>query len=785
MEQYQDEVDSQNAFLTAIHDEREPDRQYKVRELLRTEQESIVLIEDIREEKWYSSQDIVCRLLFGVWVIGVTAVLFYMLISTLKLRKSLVCSICEQDNIYLAEDIALPMVFGVIRPCIYLPVSMDAEHRCYVLAHEQTHIMRRDPLKKLLAFLIVGVHWFNPLAWMAFILLERDMEMACDEETVKRLGEESKKAYAGTLLWISAGRSAKGYRLGVPLAFGEVDTKQRIKNILMNKKTMQVAAIGVIFVCAVLMVVFLTKREVVSNTDTQPEESVSGESEAVIGTSVLISEPQQIEIIEAKVTEDMIGGADGMNLVYADDRRLICRDYNGLYVFDLKELRMIQQVALEPIGCQYTQGDNYCQMRATLDGEKVYMHPQMTDELYIYDVKGNTLWKQTYDFGNASLWDAPEILNEVTFFDGLLKRADYIENDFTVFQDVYCIKMGEKTYGYLHCGSGMLMDTAWVMTEPGKLESFTFLFRENKDRPHVQEQTEPMVSEFTMDTLIAICNGGNIKDVFQGLVEEDSLCYSNFSKEQMGNSLTWAYFCEMSYKEKQYRMQVSYWKPETAADYGKAANGLDDIYLCELASDDGLMLYRANNGYCAEKADIMEFLERRYDIGEYLTLELPEKITLGDYRVYYNDIFSGCLMYGDYPETVYGEWCPEAWYALGGIGIVETQYHPILEFENGRLSQVEWLMNHSEIEREGEIIEGCDMQAMLCEASFDVFTIPEWEEYKEKYPDTSEELMWSKYWYVFFGEPDSEMIYTVYLNQEYFTKEDAIALARTVLFVKR
>ncbi len=713
--------------------------------------------------KTYSTGERIVLALFITWFAGVIGVLSYMLVSALKLRKRLVCSICERDNIYLAEDIELPMVFGVIRPHIYLPTSMDAEHRSYVLAHEQTHIMRRDPIKKLIAFLIVGVHWFNPLAWVAFILLERDMEMACDEETVKRLGDESKKAYASTLLWISAGRSQRSYKLGVPLAFGEVDTKQRIRNILTNKKTMQIVAIVVILVCIALTAVFMTKRE----------------------TAVALSEPQQLEIVESVVTEDMIGAPDGMELVYVDDVRLICRDYNALYIYDLRNYQMLQQVALEPIGCQYTQGDWYCEVYATADGSKVYLHSQMTNELYLYDVQEDTLWKQSYDFKNTSLWELAKSWEEVSFYEGLLPRGDYIEHDYTSYQSVYCAKVGENAYGYLTTGSGMLMDTSWVVREPGKLESSFYLFRENEDRPHQEEQATLETKEFTMETLIAICNGGNIEDVFQGLVEEDSLCYSNFSKEQMGNSLTWAYFCEMSYEEKQYRMQVSYWKPETAAEYGKAANGLDDIYLSEMASDDGLMLYRAESGYRAGKADIMEFLERRYDIGEYMTLELPEGVTLGNYQIYNNDIFSGCLMYGDYPETVHGEWCPEAWYALGGVGIVESPYEPMLIFEDGRLSKVWWRMNHAEIESEGEYIEGCDMQAMLCEAIFDSFTIPEWEEYKEKYPEAPEEWNRSKYWYVFFGEPDSEIVYTVYLNQENFTKEDAIALAKSVRFVKR
>lgn len=778
--QEQEKVQTQSSVLEAIREERYPDRQYEILEIAKTEQEGIAFIEDVAVKNSYSTYDILIAGLFGAWLLGAAVVLCYVLLSTLKLKKQLVCSVCEEDNIYLAEDIFVPMVFGVVRPRIYLPVHMDEEHRSYVLAHEQTHIMRRDPFKKLVAFLIVGVHWFNPFAWLAFMLLERDIEMSCDEETVKRLGEEEKKAYAGTLLWISTGRDARGYKLGVPLAFGEVDTKQRIKNILMNKKTMQFVAVVVILVCVVLTAVFMTKREE-NMADARLEESME-----VVETPVPLTALEQIEIVKAVVTEDMIGAPDGMELVYVDDVRLICRDYNALYIYDLKNYQMLQQVALEPIGCQYTQGDNYCEIYALADGSKVYLHPQMTNDMYLYDVQEDTLWKQSYDFKNISLWDLAKSWEEVSFYDGLLSRNDYIEHDYTSYQSAYCAKLGENTYGYLTTGSGMLMDTAWVQREPGKLESSCYLFRENEDRPHQEEQATLETREFTMDMLIAISNGRNYTDAFRGVAEEGSLCYDNFSRSESEHSLTWSYFWETEYQGKDYRMQVSYWKPETAAEYGEAANALDSIYLMEMLSGDMILLYRAEKGYSIGKTELMEFLGRQYDIEDYMTLELPKGITLGNYQVEINNTFNGCLMYGEDSKTVHGEWCPEAWYALGGVGVMEKNiYEPMLTFKDGRLSEVWWPMNHGGVVGDGEFLEGCDMQAILYEAEFDVFTIPEWEEYKAKYPDAPEEWNWSKYWYVFFGEPDGEMVYTVYLNQENFTKEDVIALARSVRFVKR
>ncbi len=297
---------------------------------------------------------------------------------------------------------------------------------------------------------------------------------------------------------------------------------------------------------------------------------------------------------------------------------------------------------------------------------------------------------------------------------------------------------------------------------------------------------ESEVREFTMDMLIAICNGGNIKDEFQRLVQEDSLCYSNFIRYSSEYSLTWSYSCELSYAEKTYTLHSCYWKPETAKEYGEVPEGLNSVSLYDNQSGDGILLYDSEPERYTVNTNIREFLERRYDIGDYMTLELPKGVTLGNYQIYNNDIFSGCLMYGDYEETVHGEWTPQSWYALGGVGVLEAKDYPmLLTFEDERLTDVVWLMNHGGLESEGEYLEGCDMQAILFEADFDTFTIPEWEEYKEKHPDASDEQSTSEYWYVFFGKPDGKMIYTVYLNQENFTKEDAIALAKSVRFVKR
>lgn len=199
-----------------------------------------------------------------VWILGVIVFLIYSVISYVKLRKKVICSVKLQDNIYYADDIYTAFVLGVIRPKIYLPSGLKGETLEYVLAHEKTHIKRLDPQKKVLAFGITVVHWFNPFVWVAFYFFCKDMEMACDEETVLRIGMEKKQDYATALLQLSAERS---FLPGAPLAFGENGVKARIRNITGFKKVWVVVSVVAVFVIVAMAVGFLSKYE----DDVEPE----------------------------------------------------------------------------------------------------------------------------------------------------------------------------------------------------------------------------------------------------------------------------------------------------------------------------------------------------------------------------------------------------------------------------------------------------------------------------------------------------------------------------------
>jgi len=168
-----------------------------------------------------------------IWVLGIITLLIYSLVSVLKLKRQLKNAEQIDMNIFEVRNLKTPFVLGVRKPKIYLPAGLEATERRYILLHEQTHIKRKDYIIKILAFLILAIHWFNPLVWVAFRLMSKDMELSCDESVLKEMDLDIKKPYANSLLSLATERHILN---GSPLAFGEGNVKDRIKNVLNYKK---------------------------------------------------------------------------------------------------------------------------------------------------------------------------------------------------------------------------------------------------------------------------------------------------------------------------------------------------------------------------------------------------------------------------------------------------------------------------------------------------------------------------------------------------------------------
>ena len=193
-----------------------------------------------------------------VWITGVLVMLSFALLSYLHLKREVAASVRLRDNIMICDCIESPFVFGIFKPMIYLPSTLSDSAADHVISHERAHIKRLDHLRKLFGYLLLSVYWFNPLCLLSYVLLCRDIEMACDEEVIKNTGRDYIAAYSQTLLDCSI---RKRIVTICPLSFGEIGVKQRVKGILAYKKPTLGVMFVTVIICAILSVCFLTNPQ--------------------------------------------------------------------------------------------------------------------------------------------------------------------------------------------------------------------------------------------------------------------------------------------------------------------------------------------------------------------------------------------------------------------------------------------------------------------------------------------------------------------------------------------
>lgn len=241
-----------------------------------------------------------------IWLIGLGALIIYSIIATMKLTKKLKSAKFIFNNIYETNNISTPFVFGILSPKIYLPIGISETEKSYIIKHEETHIKRFDHIIKFIAFLVVCIHWFNPLVWISFFLMGKDMELSCDEKVIKEMGNGIKKDYSNSLLSLSTGRRIVA---GSPLAFGENNTKGRIKNILNYKKHgfwVTIVAL-VVIVAASIGLLSNPKNKEANTPDVKDELAVEDYAKEFIEQQISMFEDsdgawQGFKIIDSKIT---------------------------------------------------------------------------------------------------------------------------------------------------------------------------------------------------------------------------------------------------------------------------------------------------------------------------------------------------------------------------------------------------------------------------------------------------------------------------------------------------
>jgi beta-lactamase regulating signal transducer with metallopeptidase domain len=503
-----------------------------------------------------------------IWIIVMVAFLIYSLVSVLLLKKQLKNAQLIEKNIYEAGNLKTPFILGFVHPKIYLPVGLSVEERSHILLHEQTHIHRKDHIIKILAFLILSIHWFNPLVWVAFILMNKDMELSCDEKVLKEMDADIKKPYANSLLSLATGRHILN---GYPLAFGEGNVKGRIKNVLDYRKPKFWVIVFSIIIVMVVGIGLITnpkvngedKQEqhspvVYENTQygfrfylpetwrgyTIVEEQWKGtinEDTVETGPQLLIRHPDWIresprqdipimvftleqwnalqngsffvsaapigprklgrnssyvfalparynyayqtgfeeveEILEGnpllpsedineklqnspeettlepiapKLSPEQMAGVDMTELDYASDDIIIFHDYFGLFVYELNTLQIIRSLDLKSLNCHYTQGDYYCDVSVSKDGNTVQLHPMNSENMYVYTISSHTLQETTYkpmeDLFKSHFVPIEEVINTT-------KLGNYSH---------HAVYFGPDEYGYLHTEDGTIGALSYV-----------------------------------------------------------------------------------------------------------------------------------------------------------------------------------------------------------------------------------------------------------------------------------------------------------------------------------
>ena len=211
-----------------------------------------------------SDKNVIVSIIAIIWLVGIAAILLYGVFSYIKLKRTVSTAVLFKDNIMQSENVVSPFILGFIKPKIYIPFGMDDATTDYVVAHEIAHIRRRDHWIKPIGFILLAVYWFNPLVWVAYVMLCRDIERACDEKVIARMDGDERKDYANALFACAVNRRKIA---ACPLAFGEVGIKERIKGVMNYKKPAFWVIVVAVIACIVASVCFLTNPKNDLNDD--------------------------------------------------------------------------------------------------------------------------------------------------------------------------------------------------------------------------------------------------------------------------------------------------------------------------------------------------------------------------------------------------------------------------------------------------------------------------------------------------------------------------------------
>ena len=361
-----------------------------------------------------------------VWLVGSAAMLFYALISYIRLKRSVRASISVRDNIMACDEVSSPFILGIVRPVIYVPSALKGEALSCVIIHEAAHIRRRDHWWKPLGFLLLTVHWFNPTIWLAYVLLCRDIEMACDEKVIRDMNKEGRATYSQTLLDCSFKRRSV---TACPLAFGEVGVKERVRSVLNYKKPAFWLVILAVVILTLLTVCFLTNpaADIGGKLGVSMDMAVAGHSPpAKYEDDFIITDYDVLRVSKAGSTAT----------VYA---WVLFEEYS----FDGTEIQ-IEQGSHIPTVVTFDMSDKSSSAYSVLE----YWEPR-DGSYYADDIRSKfpiTLWKKAFDGACFAEQDAKCRYAAEKHFRGDFETEEYTADHIITWAERPMLRINEQFY---------------------------------------------------------------------------------------------------------------------------------------------------------------------------------------------------------------------------------------------------------------------------------------------------------------------------------------------------
>ena len=385
---------------------------------------------------------IINKILYAIWLTGSLLVGMVLGFSHIRFRRRLrkLREVYTKDlpdtisgtrvPIYRVKGLETPCLVGFVRPAIYIGTDIDTitNHFRYTITHEEVHYLHRDHIWSFVRAALVTVYWFHPFVWIAAVLSARDGEMACDYGTIRRLGQKEKFAYSEMLLTLSQVRRGKRvYSYGTMLRPSKSELKSRILRLTQANGSRVWAGILAVLLMVIAAGCAFTGASEINNGKTNQLVNAAGKDATAVDNGNTVTdngnaqgengdpdgsvnspdnedadtaEPQQLVAEPTEISWDLPFGADGPWLDYAggmgteQGSRIIFHDYFGLIVYDLDNREITRSLALEPIGCDKTQGDDACQVAVSEDGATVWLHPMSKRYMYRYEVEENLLYQE-------------------------------------------------------------------------------------------------------------------------------------------------------------------------------------------------------------------------------------------------------------------------------------------------------------------------------------------------------------------------------------------------------